>query len=106
MPETPPLVGRRAVLDELTTLLDAVGEGTFRFAALAGEPGAGKTRLLAELAADASRRELCTLWGRAAEFERELPLSAVVDALDDHLESVGGDLSGRLGADAYRLLAT
>lgn len=106
MPETPPLVGRRAVLDELAALLDAAGEGVFRFAALAGEPGAGKTRLLGELASGAGRRELLTLWGRAAEFERELPFSAVVDALDDHLESVAGDLAARVGADAFRLLAT
>jgi DNA-binding CsgD family transcriptional regulator len=105
MPETPPLVGRRDVLDEFTALLDAAGEGAFRFAALAGEPGAGKTRLLAELADGASRRGLLTLWGRAAEFE-ELPFSAVVDALDDHLETVAAEIAGRLDPNAARLLAT
>lgn len=106
MPETPPLVGRGDIIDRFAALLDAAGEGTFRFAALAGEPGAGKTRLLAELAASATRRGLCMLWGRAAEFERELPFSAVVDALDDHLETVAGDVTARLDAEAIRLLAS
>ncbi|MDN3353369.1 LuxR family transcriptional regulator [Actinomadura sp. DC4] len=114
---TPPLVGRRDVLDQFTRLLGAVGEGRFELIGLAGEPGTGKTRLLQELASrakepkelkeprtrDAREHGLLTLTGRAAEYEQEMPFGAVVDALDDHLESA--DLAGRLGAQAIRVLA-
>jgi DNA-binding CsgD family transcriptional regulator/tetratricopeptide (TPR) repeat protein len=102
----PPLVGRRDVLEDFTRLLAAAGDGTFGFVGLAGDPGAGKTRLLGELASDAAGRGLLTLWGRAAEFEQEMPFGAVVDALDDHLETVSADLPGRLGAQSATLLAT
>lgn len=100
----PPLVGRRDVLEGFTRLLDAADDGAFRFLGLAGEPGAGKTRLLDELAAEADRRGFRTLSGRAAEFE-EMPFSAVLDALDDHLETVAEELPDRLGAQATGLLA-
>ena len=85
---TPPLVGRRDVLDRFTLLLDAIGDGTSTLIGLAGEPGAGKTRLLVELAAEAESRGMLPLWGRAAEFEQEMPFGAVVDALDDRLETL------------------
>ncbi|WP_018657817.1 helix-turn-helix transcriptional regulator [Actinomadura flavalba] len=81
-----PLVGRGAALREFETVLDAVADGAPRFTALVGEPGAGKSRLLAELAEGAAARKLTVLTGRAAEFEQEMPFGAVVDALDDHLE--------------------
>ncbi len=100
-----PLVGRRDVVARFEGLLDAAVNGEFRFAGLSGEPGAGKTRLLAELAAEAERRGLLTLWGRAAEFEQEMPFGAMVDALDDHLETVSKDLPARLGAQTARTLA-
>jgi DNA-binding CsgD family transcriptional regulator len=102
--KTSPLVGRRDVLDQFTHLLSAVGDGRFELIGLSGEPGSGKTRLLLELASRANGRGLLTLTGRAAEYEQEMPFGAVVDALDDHLESA--DLSGRLGARSTRLLAT
>ncbi|WP_433337252.1 helix-turn-helix transcriptional regulator [Spirillospora sp. CA-294931] len=97
-----PLVGRREVLRLLDTALDATAEGAFRFLALVGEPGAGKTRLLGELAAAATERKLPALSGRAAEFEQEMPFGAVVDALDDRLEEDLPDL----GAKSLGLLGT
>mgnify|MGYP001367555060 CR=1 FL=1 len=84
---TTPLVGRRAALRVLNTALDAAAGGSFRFLALSGDPGAGKTRLLGELAAAAGARSLPVLAGRAAEFEQQMPFGALVDALDDRLES-------------------
>jgi DNA-binding CsgD family transcriptional regulator/tetratricopeptide (TPR) repeat protein len=104
-PTNPPLVGRREVLGRFTRLLDAIGDGAFRLIGLAGEPGAGKTRLLIELAAEAETRGMLPLWGRAAEFEQEMPFGAVVDALDDRLETVSAELPGRLGQQAASLLA-
>lgn len=103
---TPPLVGRRDVLRTFDESLDAASGGAFQFLGVVGEPGAGKTRLLGELVTAARRRELPALWGRAAEFENLMPFGVVVDALDDHLESVAGSLCDRLGAASTRLLAT
>jgi DNA-binding CsgD family transcriptional regulator/tetratricopeptide (TPR) repeat protein len=107
---TPPLVGRRDVLDQFTRLLNSIGEPASKRAAestrlvgLAGEPGAGKTRLLQELVADAESRGMLPLAGRAAEFEQEMPFGAVVDALDDHLDTIA-EPSGPLGAQTASLL--
>jgi DNA-binding NarL/FixJ family response regulator len=103
---TPPLVGRRDVLDRFARLLDAIGEAALGLVGLAGEPGAGKTRLLLELASDAESRGILSLWGRAAEFEQEMPFGAVADALDDRLEALSKRLPGRLGQQtASRLSA-
>jgi ATP/maltotriose-dependent transcriptional regulator MalT len=100
------LVGRREAIRAFEDALDASSAGSFHFLVLVGEPGAGKTRLLGELASAAERRVLPTLWGRAAEFEREMPFGAVVDALDDHVEAALPGLAGRLGAETSGLLGT
>lgn len=102
---TPPLVGRRDVLERFTRLLDAVGDGTSGLVGLAGEPGAGKTRLLLELADAAERRGMLPLWGRAAEFEQEMPFGAVIDALDDRLETLAKELPERVGEQSAALLS-
>ena len=110
--EAAPLVGRRDALRAFDLALDAASKGSFQFLVLIGEPGAGKTRLLAELNGLAIRRKLTTCFGRAAEFEQELPFGVVVDALDDQVEaSLPGQverpgLAGRLGAEMSTLLAT
>jgi DNA-binding NarL/FixJ family response regulator len=100
------LVGRHEALRVFGETLDATAHGSFQFLALVGEPGAGKTRLLDELAAAASRRRLITLWGRAAEFEQETPFGVVVDSLDDHLESAELAVTERLGSAQIQLLAS
>jgi DNA-binding CsgD family transcriptional regulator len=102
----PPLVGRRDVLEVFDSAIAATSGGSFQFLALVGEPGAGKTRLLEELAEAAADRRLITLSGRAAEFEQETPFGVVVDALDDHLDRTGAELTKRLGDAATRILAT
>ncbi|MGI5227054.1 helix-turn-helix transcriptional regulator [Actinoallomurus sp. CA-142502] len=99
----PPLVGRREVLAEFGRLLDTI-DGTFALVGLAGEPGAGKTRLLAELVSGARSHGMLPLAGRAAEFEQEMPFGMVIDALDDHLEENG--LPDGVGEEAASLLAT
>ena len=50
-----------------------------------GEPGIGKTRLLAELAARADARGHLVLAGSASELERDLPFWVFVDALDEYV---------------------
>ncbi|MFI0407364.1 AAA family ATPase [Actinomadura sp. 3N508] len=101
-PDGVPLVGRHDVLRAFDEALDATATDAFRFLALTGEPGAGKSRLLNELWAAAESRKLRPLAGRAAEFEQEMPFGAVVDSLDDHLEEHKPDLPPA----ALRLLGT
>lgn len=101
-----PLVGRQDALRAFDEALDVSGQGTCCFLGLVGEPGAGKTRLLGELATAGTGRDLVTLWGRAAEFEQELPFGGVVDALDDQVEAVWPRLAAQLGAETSRLLAS
>ena len=103
---SPPLVGRRDALRAFEEALAASSAGAFRVLGLVGEPGVGKTRLLGELAAAAAGWELPVLWGRAAEFEQEMPFAAVIDALDDHVEASLPGLAPRLDAETCGLLAT
>lgn len=72
---------------------------------LAGEPGIGKTRLLAELGERARQRGLLVLAGRSMQFD-QAPYGAFVDALDDHLASAvpGGDPVDALPKAAVRQL--
>jgi DNA-binding CsgD family transcriptional regulator len=68
-----PFVGRRRELDLLRGKLFAPGLGTARFVRVTGEPGVGKTRLLAEFAVQARDAGVAVLAGRASEFERHVP---------------------------------
>ncbi|MEU6257050.1 BTAD domain-containing putative transcriptional regulator [Streptomyces sp. NPDC047043] len=72
---------------------------------LAGEPGIGKTRLLAELGEQANKRGMLVLAGRSMQFD-QAPYGAFVDALDDHLASAakGGNPLDALPAAAVRQL--
>jgi predicted ATPase len=81
----PRTVGRAAELDRLTGLLGELPDGDGISVAIAGEPGIGKTRLLADLRALADGRGHLVLNGAAAEYERDLPLGVWADALDSYL---------------------
>ncbi|WP_344889469.1 ATP-binding protein [Actinomadura meridiana] len=106
-PAARPLVGRTEALRGFAAVLDELAvTRTSRCLALVGDPGVGKTRLLDELAAMAARRNATVLRGRVGEFEQELPLAAMVDALDDRLEGRQAWVRNRLGAASLRLLAT
>ncbi|MGY4743845.1 BTAD domain-containing putative transcriptional regulator [Streptomyces sp. ATMOS53] len=84
------LVGRDEEVAMLDRALDDVTTGESGVQAhvveLVGEPGIGKTRLLAELGERARRRGLLVLTGRSVQFD-QAPYGAFVDALDDHLAS-------------------
>ena len=74
-------------MGRLEALLDALDRGEPGCLALEGEAGIGKTRLLAELRERALSRGHVVLAGAASEFERDLPFSAWVDALDAYVAS-------------------
>jgi predicted ATPase len=82
-----PLVGRELELERVDETLDALERGDAICLTVEGEPGIGKTRLLSALRARADDRGHTVLAGAAAEFERELPFSVFVDALDAYVAS-------------------
>src|SRR5689334_19084820 len=103
---TAALVGRDSELEFLIGRLEAAESGSAQFAAVEGDPGMGKTRLLRELAERASGRGCVVLHGRAAEFERELPFGLFVDALDSFLEAASGSAFGALDQEQIDELAS
>jgi ATP/maltotriose-dependent transcriptional regulator MalT len=82
------LVGRAAELASLGELLAGLDAGRSAAAEISGEPGIGKTRLLAELAGRADRRGYLVLGGSASELERDLPFWLFVDALDEYVQGL------------------
>jgi DNA-binding CsgD family transcriptional regulator len=87
--QTPELVGRKRELAEIAQALDRAASGTQWALELVGEPGIGKSRLLAEACTEAEERDFLVLRGRAAEFEQDIPFAVLIDALNDHVESLG-----------------
>src|SRR5688572_19618566 len=93
------LVGRADELGSLDQVLKELDEGRAVAVALVGEPGIGKTRLLAELAARADARGRLVLSGPASELERDLPFAVFVDALDEYLRGLHPTRLERLDED-------
>jgi class 3 adenylate cyclase len=76
-----PMVGRDAELARLRQLLAMARAGTGRAAAIIGEPGLGKTRLLEETRAVAMTDDNRTQWvvGQCLTFGAALPYHLVID---------------------------
>ncbi len=85
---TAPLVGRAEELALLDGALAELMRGEWKAVELVGEPGIGKTRLLAELATRANLRDQLVLSGFASELERDLPFWVFVNALDDYVRGL------------------
>ena len=68
--------------------------------AVTGEPGIGKSALLAEIAAAAQRLDLLVLEGRAVEGDLQFAL--VVDALDGPVDGAAPDPAGEPAGRARR----
>src|SRR3954452_15099625 len=100
------LVGRTRELDSVDRLLAQISEGRFAALELIGEPGIGKTRLLAELAAHADARGHLVLSGCAGELERDLPFWIFVDALDEYVHGLDPLRLDTLDDDVRAELAT
>lgn len=100
-----PLLGRDRELAALRHALGEVTDGANRTILVGGDPGIGKTRLLAELTSMAGERSFLVLSGRASEFEH-YPFGAFVDALDDYLRTRPPDvLAGLAAAERTELAA-
>ncbi|HZB50956.1 MAG TPA: AAA family ATPase, partial [Mycobacteriales bacterium] len=103
--QAPQLVGRATELALADRALDALEAGRPGALAVSGEPGIGKTVLLAEIAARAGRRGHLVHTGSAAELERDLPFAVFVDALDRHVEERAPELAARLAGSTLAELA-
>jgi len=80
----PTFVGRAEELDRLLALLDRAGNGRPAAGLVAGDAGVGKTRLLAELADRAAKRDTRVLVGGCMEVgDVGLPYVPFVDAFRD-----------------------
>jgi DNA-binding SARP family transcriptional activator/predicted ATPase len=80
LPRELQLFGRDAELSRLVEELNRACEGYGRIASVIGEAGVGKSRLLAEVAAEAAARGARVLIGRCYEAEQILPFASWVDA--------------------------
>ena len=100
------LVGRADEIGSIEAALSELEHGRPATLELVGEPGIGKTRLLAELAARADALGFLVLSGRAAEMERDLPFWVFVDALDEYVEGLDPRRLEALDEDVRAELAT
>jgi DNA-binding CsgD family transcriptional regulator/tetratricopeptide (TPR) repeat protein len=97
-PPQPPLDEiRSAELDQLYAVLDNTRRHRMQILELVGEPGTGKTHLLAELAAEASRRGFSVVRNRCTENRRSALMRAMADLLCS--AAVGDPRKGRTAAD-------
>ena len=93
------LVGRSSELVALTAAVDALRAGASgQVVAISGEPGIGKSRLLAELATEAT--ECLVLGAAASEFEQDLPYAVWTEAIDPWLAGLDDRRRARLGVPA------
>jgi predicted ATPase len=84
---SPALVGRAQELERVAT---AVVSGPPAVVVIDGEAGAGKTRLVTELAARPELVDRRVLVGRCHRIRESFPLGPVIEALED----LGEDLDG------------
>jgi ATP/maltotriose-dependent transcriptional regulator MalT len=88
---SPQTVGRDPELERLDLMLAGLDQPGPACLAVEGEPGIGKTHLLAELRRRADGRRALVLSGAAAEFERDVPFAVWTDALDAYVASQDPD---------------
>jgi DNA-binding SARP family transcriptional activator len=93
-----PLVGREAEVAWLAEALGAAWQGDARVVLVIGEAGIGKSRLVAELAAEAARRDGRVLLAGCHETEQSLPFRPWVDALREGHALADPDLLAGLTA--------
>jgi ATP/maltotriose-dependent transcriptional regulator MalT len=103
--QTDHLVGRAEELGSLAHALAELDRGRSVAVLLVGEPGIGKTRLLAEFGSRADADGHLVLSGSASELERDLPFSLFVDALDEYVRGIDPKLVGLLEDDVRTELA-
>ena len=93
------LVGRETQSRTLDGFLERVRGGDRVLAVVQGEPGIGKTALVAHWAGRLPA-DVLVLWGRCDELGRELPLQPVLDGLALYLRALDAEGTARCLGDA------
>src|SRR4051794_7115730 len=83
-----PLVGRDRELALLDLLVDGLARGENGAVCFIGEPGIGKSALIAEVLRRAAESGYGTAVARAAEFESDVPFAVLVEALEPHVRAL------------------
>ncbi len=91
-------VGRDEQMARLWTIWNMTSAGASHLALLAGEPGAGKSRLAAEFAGEVHDRGAVVLWGRATA-EAIVPFEPMVEAVRTVLRAVSNEARRRVAAE-------
>ncbi len=91
-PRSRSLVGREAELGRIDRALEGLDSGPQRCLTVEGEPGIGKTRLLAELRRRSEDRGDVVLQGVASELETYVPFGVVVDAFDAYAAALRDEI--------------
>ncbi|MBV9449115.1 MAG: AAA family ATPase [Streptosporangiaceae bacterium] len=97
------MIGREPERERLGQLLAGLTAGSASFAEVTGDPGIGKTSLLADLGTRAQASGRLALSGRAAEFGQEQPFGVMIDALDGYLAGLPAGFLARLRAGGTRV---
>jgi DNA-binding CsgD family transcriptional regulator len=84
-------VGRAVELGIIAGLFGKLESGSGSFLQIVGEPGIGKTHLLAAVREMAVSRGITVLSSRAGEFEDRMPFQVLTEALLDRVSSAGLD---------------
>lgn len=93
-----PFVGRQTEVARLRTLLAEAAAGRGHVVLIEGEPGIGKSRLLAELVRDAQAAGACVVASRCYEIERSVPYQPVIDLATQAVEWLRATANPPLGA--------
>ena len=102
----PPLVGRARERAAIAGALEDLRARPGGIVAIEGEPGIGKSRLLAHLAAGAAADGCAVREARASDFEVDLPYALWTEALNPGLAEASDRRLARLGlADPTALVA-
>ncbi|MEO7428893.1 MAG: AAA family ATPase, partial [Acidimicrobiales bacterium] len=106
-PDAVSFVGRATEVDRLRTAWKSAGEGAVRLVLVSGEPGVGKTRLVAELARRVHDEGAVVLFGRCDE-DLAVPYQPFVEALGGYIAAASTDelaeQAGAFGGDLARLV--
>ena len=94
-PPDAPLVGRSGEMTRLRDWWASVGQGTGRLLLVDGDPGIGKTRLVAELARAVEAHGALVLWGRCDE-DPVAPFQPFAEALGHFFQSLSADRISRM----------
>ncbi|TMF73650.1 MAG: ATP-binding protein [Chloroflexi bacterium] len=98
-PSLAPFVGRERDLNALLERVAAAERGEGGVVLISGEPGVGKSRLLAEIASRAPSRGWRVLAGRAYDVEGMPPYLPFVDVLREYFSDLSGDnMAARVAA--------